>query len=245
VRIQTPFICLTIKTSGRFLSYGPVCEGATWRSRYNEELYRLYDESDSVTIVRITRLRWAWHIVRMQDNLPCKKITLDKSEGRRRVGRPNLRWMDGVMRDADRLGVRNWWLRPMIDMVGGDFLSQPRPCMGCIAWEWSDRVVGSWEHDDGRLDSIKYSKLLDYMRTYHLLQQNSIPWTYLSELTVSNNWGHYPIIRLQNRSTSEVCTTSQHDANIGYLENSNRLQAKSLSERTPRPTSRNAHHWGM
>jgi len=44
----------------------------------------------------------------MQDNLPCKKITLDKPEGRRRVGRPNLRWMDGVMRAAERLGVRNW-----------------------------------------------------------------------------------------------------------------------------------------
>jgi len=44
----------------------------------------------------------------MQDNLPCKKITLDKPEGRRRVGRPNLRWMDGVMRDAEKLGVKNW-----------------------------------------------------------------------------------------------------------------------------------------
>jgi hypothetical protein len=38
----------------------------------------------------------------------CKKITLDKPEDRRRVGMPNLRWMDGVMRDAERLGVRNW-----------------------------------------------------------------------------------------------------------------------------------------
>jgi hypothetical protein len=53
-------------------------------------------------------LRWAGHIVRMQDNLPCKKITLDKPEGRRRVGWPNLRWMDGVIRDAERLG--NWKL---------------------------------------------------------------------------------------------------------------------------------------
>jgi hypothetical protein len=44
----------------------------------------------------------------MQDNLPCEKITLDKLEGRRRMGRPNLRWLDGVMRDAERLGVRNW-----------------------------------------------------------------------------------------------------------------------------------------
>jgi hypothetical protein len=23
--------------------YGPICEEATWRSRYNEELYHLYD----------------------------------------------------------------------------------------------------------------------------------------------------------------------------------------------------------
>jgi len=64
-----------------------------------------------VTTVGITRLGWAGHIVRMQDNLPCKKITLDKPEGRRRVGRPNLRWMDGVMRDAERLGVRNWRIK--------------------------------------------------------------------------------------------------------------------------------------
>jgi hypothetical protein len=71
-------------------------------------LYHMYDETDLVTTVRITRLRWAGHIVRMQDNLPCKKITLDKPEGRRRVGRQNLWWMDGVMRDAEGLGVRNW-----------------------------------------------------------------------------------------------------------------------------------------
>ena len=64
-----------------------------------------------VTAIRITRLRWAGHIVRMQDNLPCKKITLDKLEGRRRVGRPNLRWMGGVMRDAESLGVRNWRIK--------------------------------------------------------------------------------------------------------------------------------------
>jgi hypothetical protein len=47
----------------------------------------------------------------MQDNLLCKKITVDKPEGRRRVGRPNLRWLNGVMRDAERLGVRNWRIK--------------------------------------------------------------------------------------------------------------------------------------
>ena len=85
--------------------YGPICEGVTWRSRYNEELYCLYDETDLVITIRITRLRWAGHTVQMQDNLPCKKITLDKPEGRRQVG------MGGVMRDAERLGVRNWRIK--------------------------------------------------------------------------------------------------------------------------------------
>jgi hypothetical protein len=42
--------------------YGPLCEGVTWRSRYNEELYHLYDETDLVTAIRISRLRWAGHI---------------------------------------------------------------------------------------------------------------------------------------------------------------------------------------
>ena len=43
--------------------YRAICEGATWRSRYNEELYHLYDETDLVTTIMITRLRWAGHIV--------------------------------------------------------------------------------------------------------------------------------------------------------------------------------------
>ena len=74
-----------------------------------------------VTTIRIIRIRWAVHIVRMQDNLPCEKITLGKPEGRRQVGRPNLRWMDGVTRDAERLGVRNWRIKAKVRGVGGDF----------------------------------------------------------------------------------------------------------------------------
>jgi hypothetical protein len=44
----------------------------------------------------------------MQDNLPYRKITLVTPEGRRRVGRPNLRGKNGVKRDAERLGIKNW-----------------------------------------------------------------------------------------------------------------------------------------
>jgi hypothetical protein len=37
--------------------YGPICEEATWKSIYNEELYCLYNETDLVTTIKITRLR--------------------------------------------------------------------------------------------------------------------------------------------------------------------------------------------
>jgi hypothetical protein len=48
--------------------YGPICEEATYRSRYNEALYCLYDDTDLVTTIKITRLRRAGRMVRMQEN---------------------------------------------------------------------------------------------------------------------------------------------------------------------------------
>jgi hypothetical protein len=147
---------LSVAFVGDIRIYGPICEGVIWRLRYNEELYRLYDEIDLVTTIWITRLRWAGRVVQMQDNLWCKKITLDKPEGRRRVGRPNIRRMDGVMRDAERLGVKNWrskakdrdgWRRLLesaktlhglyclgVSEFLGDKLYVPAPVLVCLTW---------------------------------------------------------------------------------------------------------------
>jgi hypothetical protein len=38
---------------------------------------------------------------------------MHKQEGRRGAGRPNLRCMDGVRRDAERLGIRKWRTKAM------------------------------------------------------------------------------------------------------------------------------------
>jgi hypothetical protein len=38
-----------------------------------------------------------------------RRIIECKPEGRRSVGRPGLRWKDGVEDDLRKLNVKNWW----------------------------------------------------------------------------------------------------------------------------------------
>jgi hypothetical protein len=88
--------------------YGPVKENGIWRSRYNHELYKLYNEPDIVKVIKVGRLRWLGHLFRMQEQNPCRTLTLHKPEGTRRGGRPDIRWLDSVEEDLKTMGVRNW-----------------------------------------------------------------------------------------------------------------------------------------
>jgi hypothetical protein len=44
----------------------------------------------------------------MNNDRTLKKIFNTKPDGARSVGRPKLRWQDGVDQDMRRLGVKNW-----------------------------------------------------------------------------------------------------------------------------------------
>jgi hypothetical protein len=63
-----------------------------WRKIYNFELYKLYDESDLVKYIKINRLQWAGHVMRMDNNRITKRIFNTRPEGKRGTGRPKLRW---------------------------------------------------------------------------------------------------------------------------------------------------------
>jgi hypothetical protein len=55
--------------------FGPTNENGEWRIKYNNELYTLYKESDIVTYIKISRLRWAGrHSI--GGTQPCKKSSL-------------------------------------------------------------------------------------------------------------------------------------------------------------------------
>jgi hypothetical protein len=80
----------------------------TWRSRYDHELYQLYNELHIIKVFKSGSLRWLGHRFRVQEQKPCRKLTPHKPGGTRRVGRPAIRWLDSIEDDLKLTGVRNW-----------------------------------------------------------------------------------------------------------------------------------------
>jgi len=88
--------------------FGPTNEKGEWRIKHNHELYALYKDSDIVTYIKVNRLRWAGHVIRLEEQSPARTVLVAVVEGKRQRGRPKLRWEDGLMDDARKLGEKNW-----------------------------------------------------------------------------------------------------------------------------------------
>jgi hypothetical protein len=59
--------------------------------------------------IKIRRLGWAGHIVRMEEERISKKVLNGNFYTTRPVGRPRTRWADVVQRDAlQLLAIRGW-----------------------------------------------------------------------------------------------------------------------------------------
>ena len=55
-------------------------------------------------ILTRSRMRWAGHWVRMYASKLTKRAEVEKHQGRRKGGKPQLRWEDCVKRDMRRSG---------------------------------------------------------------------------------------------------------------------------------------------
>jgi hypothetical protein len=53
-------------------------------------------------------MKWAGHVLRMNDEEPTKKLMLGKPDGTRRRRRPKLRLIDGLEKDLHIISTRNW-----------------------------------------------------------------------------------------------------------------------------------------
>jgi hypothetical protein len=67
--------------------YGPKCEQGMWRIRNNLEIQNMYKSPDIVTEIKIRRLEWLGHVIRMEDTCLPKMVFNAKPEGRRGIGR--------------------------------------------------------------------------------------------------------------------------------------------------------------
>jgi hypothetical protein len=86
--------------------YGPTKKNGQWRIKTNDELMIKYKAPDTVNVIKIRRLEWLGHVVRMNETRSVKKIFEGKLEGRRGRRRPRLRWIYDVEDDLRKLGDR-------------------------------------------------------------------------------------------------------------------------------------------
>jgi hypothetical protein len=44
---------------------GPTCKIGSWRIKMTQEIYNEFKSPDIVTVIKVCRFEWLWHVVRM------------------------------------------------------------------------------------------------------------------------------------------------------------------------------------
>jgi hypothetical protein len=97
------------------------------------DTYTVYKKSDIVTYTKVNLLRWAEHVIRLDEQSPTRRILVAVVEGKRQKGRPKLRWEDGVMDDARKLGEKTGGMLQGIRTASRSFWRRPGLKQGCCA----------------------------------------------------------------------------------------------------------------
>ena len=74
-----------------------------WSRLHNEELNDLYSSPNFVWVIK-SRMRWAGHVARMDEERGVYRVLVGKPEGKRPLGRPRLRWVDNIKMDLQEVG---------------------------------------------------------------------------------------------------------------------------------------------
>jgi hypothetical protein len=93
----------------------------------------LYKDNDIVTYIKVNRLRWAGHVIWLEEQSAARRDLVAVAEGKQQRGRPKLRWEDGVMDDARKLGEKTGGTSQGIRTAGGSFWWRPGLKLGCCA----------------------------------------------------------------------------------------------------------------
>jgi hypothetical protein len=103
--------------------FGSKSNGVTgeWRRLHNEELNNLHSSPNIIRVIKSRRMRWAGHVARMSEGRGAYGVLVGRPEGRRPLGRPidrridGHRWEDNIEMDLQEVGWggMDWimWLR--------------------------------------------------------------------------------------------------------------------------------------
>ena len=86
--------------------FGNKRDGVTgeWRKLHKEELNDLYCSPNIMRVIKSRIMRWAGHVARMEEGRGKHKVLVEKSEGKRSLGRPRRRWEDNIKMDLQEVG---------------------------------------------------------------------------------------------------------------------------------------------
>ena len=84
--------------------FGPIYDRQTreWRKLHNVELQGLFQRPNIVREITKRKLSWAGHAWRKQGTL-VKWVIEEEPNGKRPIGRPKLRWEDGVKKEVEKI----------------------------------------------------------------------------------------------------------------------------------------------
>jgi hypothetical protein len=75
-----------------------------WRKLHNEELNYLYSSHDILRVIKLRRMRWVVHAVRMGGRGVYRVLAV-KPKGNIPLGRPRCRWVDNIKMDFSGIGM--------------------------------------------------------------------------------------------------------------------------------------------
>ena len=81
-----------------------------WRRLHNEKLHRLYRSLNIVRLIKSRTLKWAGHVVRMEEGRNAFKMLTGKPTEKRALGRPRHRWEENITMHLKEISIntRNW-----------------------------------------------------------------------------------------------------------------------------------------
>jgi hypothetical protein len=74
----------------------------------NHELNDLIKNTDIVKYVKIKRMAWLGHVMRMEGERIPKRVLEWKPMGRRNRGRPRKRWIEDIEKVIQVMGIGEW-----------------------------------------------------------------------------------------------------------------------------------------